>query len=145
MGGSVDEFRMLIDGEWVEATGGGWIEVRSPATGAVVGKVPRGTAADVDRAVAAARRSFDDGRWRGQWLPSRVAALNRLADLVEADVPNLVRMEVAQTGTAVKFRANNDIPFAPDNLRQMAASARHLEGRASAEYSTDHKIGRAHV
>lgn len=138
MSAQAAEFRMLIDGEWVEAEGGGWIEVRSPATGAVVGRVPRGGAADVDRAVAAARRAFADARWRGQWLPMRAAALNRLADLIEADVPNLVALEVAQTGTAVKFRANNDIPFAPDNLRQMAAAARHLEGRAAAEYSTDH-------
>jgi betaine-aldehyde dehydrogenase len=129
---------MLSDGAWVDAADGGWIEVRSPATGAVVGRVPRGSRADVDRAVDAARRSFADARWRGQWLPLRVAALNRLADLIEADLPNLVRLEVAQTGTAVKFRSNNDLPFAPDNLRQMAASARHLDGRAAAEYSTDH-------
>ena len=138
MNGPVTDYRMLSDGAWVDAADGGWIEVRSPATGAVVGRVPRGSRADVDRAVDAARRSFADARWRGQWLPLRVAALNRLADLIEADLPNLVRLEVAQTGTAVKFRSNNDLPFAPDNLRQMAASARHLDGRAAAEYSTDH-------
>jgi betaine-aldehyde dehydrogenase len=135
---SVTELKMLIDGEWVESLGGEWTEVRSPATGAVVGRVPKGTAADVDRAVAAARGSFADARWRGQWLPMRVAVLNRLADLIETNLDELVRLEVAQTGTAIKFRSSNDLPFAPDNLRQMAAAARHLDGKAAAEYSTDH-------
>lgn len=138
MADGVAQMRMLIDGAWVEASGGGWMDVRSPATGRLVGRVPRGTRADVDRAVAAARASFADARWRGQWLPMRCAAINRLADLIEAHLDELVALEVAQTGTALKFRSANDIPFAPDNLRQMAAAARHLDGRASAEYSTDH-------
>jgi len=135
---SITELRMLIGGEWVESVSGQWTDVRSPATGRVVGRVPKGTAADVDRAVSAARAAFDDGRWRGQWLPMRCAVLNTLADLIERDLDELVALEVAQTGTAVKFRSSNDIPFAPDNLRQMAAAARHLDGKAAAEYSTDH-------
>ncbi len=135
---SVTELRMLIGGEWVESVSGQWTDVRSPATGQVVGRVPKGTAADVDRAVAAAREAFDDARWRGQWLPMRCAVINRLADLIERDLEELVALEVAQTGTAIKFRSSNDIPFAPDNLRQMAAAARHLDGKAAAEYSTDH-------
>jgi len=132
------ELRMLIGGEWVESSSGQWTDVRSPATGQVVGRVPRGTAADVDRAVAAAREAFDDQRWRGQWLPMRCAVLERLASLIERDLDEIVALEVAQTGTAIKFRSANDIPFVPDNLRQMAASARHLDGKAAAEYSTDH-------
>ncbi len=135
---STTELRMLIGGAWVESESGRWTDVRSPATGQVVGRVPRGTAADVDRAVAAAREAFRDERWRGQWLPMRCAVLNRLADLIERDLDEIVALEVAQTGTAIKFRSSNDIPFAPDNLRQMAAAARHLDGRAAAEYSTDH-------
>lgn len=135
---SPTELRMLIGGEWVESVSGQWQDVRSPATGEVVGRVPKGSAADVDRAVAAARAAFDDQRWRGQWLPMRCAVLNKLADLIERDLEELIALEVAQTGTAVKFRSSNDLPFAPDNLRQMAAAARHLDGRAAAEYSTDH-------
>jgi betaine-aldehyde dehydrogenase len=72
------------------------------------------------------------------WLPDRVAVLERLADLIEAHLPELVALEVAQTGTALKFRRDNDMPFAADNLRQMATAARHLEGKAAGEYSTDH-------
>ena len=61
---------MLIGGEWVESVSGEWIDVRSPATGELVGRVPKGTAADVDRAVRAAREAFNDGRWRSCGSPS---------------------------------------------------------------------------
>jgi betaine-aldehyde dehydrogenase len=132
------DWRMIIDGRAVEAASGGWIDVRSPATGELAGRVPAGTPEDVDRAVAAARAAFADGRWNRLWLPDRVAVLEGFADLVAEHLDELVRLEVAQTGTALKFRRDNDMPFAVDNLRQMAAAARHLEGKAAGEYSTDH-------
>ncbi|CAN5824877.1 gamma-aminobutyraldehyde dehydrogenase [soil metagenome] len=132
------EWRMVIDGERVASEGGAWAEVRSPATGEVVGRVPEGTPGDVDRAVAAARAAHADGRWRSMWLPDRVAILERLANLIEEHLPALIDLEVSQTGTALKFRRDNDMPFAVDNLRQMASAARHLEGKSAGEYSTDH-------
>jgi len=135
---TVTELRMLIGGEWVESTSGEWIDVRSPASGELVGRVPNGTAADVDRAVRAAREAFRDGRWRSQWVPQRVAVLNKLADLIDEHMDELVRLEVAQTGTAIKFRRDNDMPFAADNLRFFATAIRHLDGKAAGEYSTDH-------
>jgi betaine-aldehyde dehydrogenase len=134
----VTDWQMVIDGQIVGSGSDGWIEVHSPATGELAGRVPEGTPADVDRAVAAARAAFSDGRWNGLWLPDRVAILERLADLIEANLDELIALEVAQTGTALKFRRDNDMPFAADNLRQMATAARHLEGKAAGEYSTDH-------
>jgi betaine-aldehyde dehydrogenase len=136
--GRPSDWRMIIDGQEVEADGGAWTEVRSPATGQLAGRVPTGPPTDVDHAVSAARAAFADGRWNGQWLPDRVAILERLADLIEKNLPELVALEVDQTGTAFKFRRDNDMPFAADNLRQMATAARHLEGKAAGEYSTDH-------
>jgi len=135
---TMSDRRMIIDGQQVESASGAWIEVRSPATSELAGRVPAATPADVDRAVAAARRAFTDGRWNRLWIPDRVAILERLADVIESNLPALVELEVAQTGTALKFRRDNDMPFAADNLRQMAGAARHLEGKAAAEYSTDH-------
>ena len=58
-----NDLKMIIDGVAVASTSGRWIEVRSPATGELVGRVPDGTEADVDRAVAVARAAFKDGRW----------------------------------------------------------------------------------
>ncbi|MEA2621889.1 MAG: betaine-aldehyde dehydrogenase [Chloroflexota bacterium] len=135
---TVSELRMLIGGEWVESVSGDWVDVKSPATGELVGRVPRGTSADVDRAVRAARESFRDGRWRNLWIPERVAILNRLADLIDEHTPELAELETAQTGTAIKLRRESDIPFAADNLRFFATAVRHLEGKAASEYSTDH-------
>ena len=135
---TVTEYQQLIGGAWVASSSGQMVDVRSPASGKVVGRVARGTAEDVDRAVKAAREAFEDGRWRNLWIPERVAILNRLADLIEADMAGLVALEVAQTGTAIKFRRDNDMPFAPDNLRFFATAIRHLDGKAAGEYSTNH-------
>jgi betaine-aldehyde dehydrogenase len=135
---AVTDRRMLIDGEWVESSSGAWIEVHDPASGALVGRVPAGTADDVDRAVAAARRSFRDGRWHGMYGPERVAVLNRLADLIDAHLGELAEIESAQTGSALKLRRDSDIPFAADNLRFFASAIRHLEGKSAAEYSGSH-------
>ncbi|MEO7118700.1 MAG: aldehyde dehydrogenase family protein, partial [Candidatus Limnocylindrales bacterium] len=135
---TVTELRMFIDGEWVESSSGEWIDVQNPATGELAGRVPAGTEADVDRAVAAARASFNDKRWRGMWLPERVAILNKLADLIDEHTPEIAELETAQTGTALKLRKESDIPFSADNLRFFAGAIRHLEGKAAGEYSTDH-------
>ncbi len=132
------DYAMFIDGASAEATGGGWLEVHSPATGELVGRVPAGTAADVDRAVAAARAAFSDGRWSRRYLPERVAILLRLADLIEANADDLARLETMQTGSAYKLRRESDLPFTLDNLRYFAGAVRHLEGKAAAEYSGSH-------
>ncbi|MBA3779730.1 MAG: aldehyde dehydrogenase family protein, partial [Chloroflexi bacterium] len=66
---TLTELKMYIGGEWVESSSGDWVEVHNPATGELVGRVPSASRADVDRAVAEARESFNDGRWRKMWLP----------------------------------------------------------------------------
>jgi betaine-aldehyde dehydrogenase len=136
--GSAPDLRMFIDGRSVEASSGDWIEVRSPASGEVVGRVPAGTEADVDRAVLAARRSFRDGSWSRALLSERSAVLLKLADLLEANADELATLETAQTGTAYKLRRESDLPFTIDNLRFFATAVRHLEGKAAAEYSGSH-------
>ncbi len=132
------DYPMFIDGTSTEATGGGWLEVRSPATREVVGRVPAGTEADVERAVRAARAAFRDGRWSRGYLPERAAVLARLADLIEAHADELALLETLQTGSALKLRRDSDLPFTVDNLRFFAGAVRHLEGRAAYEYSGSH-------
>jgi betaine-aldehyde dehydrogenase len=132
------DLQMLIDGESCGASSGEWLEVRSPATGALAGRVPAGTSPDVDRAAAAARRSFRAGTWSDALLSDRCAVLLRLADLLEANADELAQLEVAQTGSAYKLRRDSDLPFTIDNLRFFATAVRHLEGKAAAEYSGSH-------
>jgi betaine-aldehyde dehydrogenase len=134
----VTDFPMFIGGVSVPSTSGRWIEVRSPATRGVVGRVPAGTEADVDRAVAAARTAFEDGRWSRILLADRVAIMNRLADLIDRDADDLARLETLQTGTAYKLRRDSDFAFASDNLRFFATQIRNLEGKAAAEYTGTH-------
>ncbi|HSS35984.1 MAG TPA: aminobutyraldehyde dehydrogenase [Patescibacteria group bacterium] len=129
---------MIIDGVGVESTSRSWLEVHSPATGELVGRVPAGTEADVDRAVAAGRAAFRDGRWSRMALPDRVAAMNRLADLCDRNADELARIETLQTGTAYKLRRESDFAFASDNLRFFAGQIRHLEGKAAYEYTGSH-------
>ncbi len=135
---TLTEMKMWIDGGWAESSSGAWIDVRNPATGQVIGRVPAGTSADVDRAVAAGRAAFKDGRWRSKWIPERVAILNKLADLIDEHTAEIAELETAQTGTTLKLRRDSDIPFSADNLRFFATAIRHLEGKAAAEYSGAH-------
>ncbi|HEU4572201.1 MAG TPA: aldehyde dehydrogenase family protein, partial [Candidatus Limnocylindrales bacterium] len=129
---------MRIGGEAAQSASGEWLEVRSPATGELVGRVPAGTVADVDRAVEAARASFRNGAWSRALLSDRCAVLMRLADLLEREADELARIETLQTGSAYKLRRDSDLPFTIDNLRFFATAARHLEGKAAAEYSGSH-------
>ncbi|MFI5040444.1 MAG: aminobutyraldehyde dehydrogenase [Acidimicrobiales bacterium] len=132
------DYPMLIDGVPTPSLSGRWLEVWSPATRELVGRVPDGTEADVDRAVAAARRAFRDGRWTRKPLSGRVTVMNRLADLLDRDADVLARLETLQTGTTYKLRRDSDLAFAGDNLRFFATQIRNLEGKAAFEYTGTH-------
>ena len=132
------DYPMFVDGASAEASSGDWLEVRSPATGALVGRVPAGTEADIDRAVTSARAAFRDGRWSRRALAERAAILGRLADLIEGHADDLAHLETLQTGSAYKLRRDSDLPFTVDNLRFFAGAVRHLEGKAAYEYSGSH-------
>jgi betaine-aldehyde dehydrogenase len=132
------DYPMFIDGAPVPSTSGEWLEVRSPATGELVGRVPAGNPEDVDLAVARARAAFHDGRWHRLPMAERVAIMNRLGDLLDENADELARLETLQTGTAYKLRRDSDFAFASDNLRFFAGQIRHLEGKAAAEYTGTH-------
>ncbi|RVD32791.1 aldehyde dehydrogenase family protein, partial [Mesorhizobium sp. M4A.F.Ca.ET.020.02.1.1] len=74
--------KMLIDGKWRDAASGRTFETRNPATGAVIGTVPRSGAGDIDLAVAAARRAFE-GPWSRFKPYERQLLLLKIADLME--------------------------------------------------------------
>jgi aldehyde dehydrogenase (NAD+) len=89
--------RLLVDSSWVEAASGKVLETRNPATGEVIATVADGSAADVDRAVTAARAAFE-GPW-SRWTPyDRQRALLRLADLVESNYDELSLLDTLDMG-----------------------------------------------
>jgi betaine-aldehyde dehydrogenase len=129
---------MLIDGASCGATDGRTFTLRHPASGAVIGEIPHASAADVDAAIAAARRAFDTGGWRTTLPVERARLLLALADAVEREADHFADLEVWQTGTALKLRRDGDIPAVLDHLRYFAGILRAPEGIAAGEYTGNH-------
>ncbi|TYL49781.1 aldehyde dehydrogenase family protein [Nocardioides sp. BGMRC 2183] len=90
--------RLLIDGNWREASDGGTRTIRCPADGSEVGVVPEATAQDAAEAIRAARRAFDDGTWPTTPAPERAALLRRVADRLVAEKDEVARLESLDTG-----------------------------------------------
>ena len=90
--------RLFIDGEWVAPIRGGSFPVIDPATEEVFAHAPAGTAEDIDRAVKAARKAFDEGPWPRMTGAERAAILRRIADGVTARQDELARIEVRDNG-----------------------------------------------
>jgi betaine-aldehyde dehydrogenase len=88
---------MLIDGERVQASSRRTLDVMNPATGEVLARVPDAQAADVDRAVRAARRAFDEG-WRDVTAQERGRILFRLAEKARAETQRLAELETLNSG-----------------------------------------------
>jgi betaine-aldehyde dehydrogenase len=124
-----------IDGAPVTTTGGGH-QVINPATGDVVAEFALATPADVDNAVASARAAQPG--WSRVTPAERSAVLFKLAELLEANAASIVAEEVSQTGKPVRLATEFDVPGSIDNIAFFAGAARHLEGKATAEYSADH-------
>lgn len=95
--------KMLINNEWRAARSGRTFEVINPATGSVIANVSEASAEDVDDAVAAARRAFDQGPWRTMNAAQRGRLMWRLADLLEANAEELAHLEVMDNGMPIAF------------------------------------------
>jgi 1-pyrroline dehydrogenase len=121
----------FVGGEWVDAVEGDVQEVVNPATGETITEVPRGSEADVDRAVAAAKKAFEE--WRETTPAERSEMLLKLADALEENAEELIRTEMANVGKPHGVMAD-EVPTSADNLRFFAGAARALEGKAAGEY-----------
>ncbi|WP_055589083.1 gamma-aminobutyraldehyde dehydrogenase [Peterkaempfera griseoplana] len=126
----------FIAGRVAESTGDQHADVIDPSDGSVLQRVRLASAADVDRAVAAARAAFPG--WSSATPGARSEALNRLATLLAERAADFARVETAQTGKPLKLSSEFDVPGTVDNTAFFAGAARNLEGRAAGEYSGDH-------
>jgi acyl-CoA reductase-like NAD-dependent aldehyde dehydrogenase len=100
-GDSDREFKMLIDGEWVTAQSGETFSCVDPFTEESWGQVPIARAADVDRAVRAARRAFDEGGWPLLPPAERGVLLRRLGQRVEENADVLARQQIHENGKLI--------------------------------------------
>lgn len=90
---------LFIGGEWVQPEGNGTIEVVSPSTEEVIGAVPDGTPADIDKAVAAARRAFDEGPWPHLSPVERAEVLSRLSQALQGRAEEMADTISAENGS----------------------------------------------
>jgi aldehyde dehydrogenase (NAD+) len=95
--------RLFIGGEWVEPAGTGTIDVISPHSVELVGRVPEGTAADIDRAVAAARDAFDNGEWPRLSPEERIAAIQKFSEVYAAHIPDMAAVVTEEMGSPITF------------------------------------------
>ncbi|NUW45362.1 aldehyde dehydrogenase [Nonomuraea rhodomycinica] len=101
---------LFIGGEWVAPAGTGTIDVISPHTEEVVGRVPDGTAADMDRAVAAAREAFDRGPWPRMTFAERAEVLARLAEIYASRQNEMAELITEEMGCPITFSHLAQVP-----------------------------------
>jgi aldehyde dehydrogenase (NAD+) len=122
------QHRMLIDGRFVPAASGKTFAVHNPATGDVQAQVPEADAEDVNRAVLAARRAFDEGPWSKTSSSERGKLLWKIADLLEANLEEFAELESLDNGKPLSVARVADVPLAVDMFRYMAGWATKLGG-----------------
>jgi betaine-aldehyde dehydrogenase len=133
MATAVKQHQIFVGGRWVDGAGEGTLPVHNPATGEVIAEVTAGTAEDVDRAVAAAQKAFEE-TWFDSTPSQRMQALLKLADAVDEHAEEIGRLEAQNVGKVFSLTMSEELPVISDNLRFFAGGARFLEGRAAGEY-----------
>ena len=132
MATAVKRREMFIGGEWVAGDGSEGQPIINPATGETIAEVPKGTEADVDRAVKAARKAYPE--WFETVPKERSEMLLKLAEAVNADGVELANLESANVGKPRALFLSDELPPCVDHLRFFAGAARLLEGKAAGEY-----------
>jgi phenylacetaldehyde dehydrogenase len=121
--------RMLINGDWVDAKTGDTFHVYNPATGEILSNVAAGDHADVDLAVKAARRAFEEGPWSQMTHGQRGKLIWKLADLIEENLEEFAEIESVDNGKPLAVARVADIPLAIDLFRYMSGWATKIEGQ----------------
>ena len=130
--------RIFINNEWVTSSHDATIPVEDPSSGREICRIVDASDADVNRAVAAARAAFDDGRWSGLAPIVRDRMINRLADLIEANADEFAELEAIDNGKPKSMAAAVDIPGAISQLRFMAGWASKVSGETTQPYTMPH-------
>ncbi len=125
----VRQNKLLIDGKWVAASSGRTFETINPATGEVIANVAEADKADVDKAVVAARREFEDGPWSKLSATARGRLLNKLADLIERDSDELAELETLDNGKPIRDSKGADLPLTIACYRYYAGWADKIHGK----------------
>jgi aldehyde dehydrogenase (NAD+) len=120
--------RLWIGGEWEDAASGSTFPDVNPATGAVIAEVAEAEAADVDRAVQAARSALASTEWRAMNPHKRAEVLWRIADLIEENADELGAIETQDNGKPIFESRHVDLPSVTENFRYFAGMADKVHG-----------------
>lgn len=121
--------RMFVDGQWVDALSGRRFDTVDPATEQVITTVPHSGPEDVDRAVAAARRAFEDGPWPAMTPAERQRMLWRIAEGITARADQFAQLESIDNGKSVAVAKAVDVAWAAEIFYYYAGWATKIEGR----------------
>jgi acyl-CoA reductase-like NAD-dependent aldehyde dehydrogenase len=133
---SVKPGKLLIDGQWVD--GSKKFNTINPATEEVLAEITEASPSDVDRAVEAARRAFEDrnGPWRKPSASERGRLIWKLADLVEKNIDELAELETLDNGKPIFESRYVDMPMVIDVLRYYAGLATKIHGETVNTFET---------
>ncbi|TMF23349.1 MAG: aldehyde dehydrogenase family protein [Chloroflexi bacterium] len=120
--------KLFIGGRWVESASGRQFGVENPATGESLAAVAEAGAEDVDRAVAAARRSFDSGVWRDLPPAERARALWKVGDMIEERATEFAQLETLDNGMPINDALLFHAPLAAATFRYYAGWVTKLDG-----------------
>jgi phenylacetaldehyde dehydrogenase len=120
--------QLFIDGKFVDAKSGKTFPVYNPATGDVLAHVAEGDAADIDLAVAAARRAFESGPWHSMSAAERSRLIYKLADKLEERLEDFALLESLDNGKPLAVARVADVPMSVENLRYMSGWATKING-----------------
>jgi phenylacetaldehyde dehydrogenase len=120
--------KLFIDGEWVEAASGRTFDTPNPATGETLARVAEGDAEDINRAVRAARRAFEEGPWGRMTASDRGRIIWKIGDLILEHADELAQLESLDNGKPVAVARAADVPLAADLFHYMAGWATKIEG-----------------
>ena len=121
--------KLLIDGKWVDPKSKKYFKTYNPATEEVLAEIPEGGKEDVDMAVKAARKAFEEGPWYRKFSSAqRAKCLYKLAELIDKHADELAQLETLDNGKPIKESRWVDVPMTAETFRYYAGWATKLEG-----------------
>jgi aldehyde dehydrogenase (NAD+) len=123
--------KLLIGNKWVPAKSGKTFETINPANEEALALIAEGDKADVDEAVKAARKAFDEGKWPAMRPHDRTRYLLKIAELIEQHADELAELETLDNGKAIFESKNIDIPMAAETMRYYAGWATKIYGETN--------------
>src|SRR5450631_1260235 len=124
--------QLFIDGQFVDAKSGKTFETVNPATGERLATVAEGDTVDIDLAVRAARRAFDEGPWSRMTPSERGRIIWRIGDLITEHLEEFAELETLDNGKPLGVARVADVPLAAELFRYMAGWATKIEGNTIA-------------